>query len=339
MIFYREDNLNNREKEILKAVIHSYLLSAEAVSSKFLVDNFRLNVSSATVRNIMAELERKGFIKQPHTSAGRVPTDDGYRFYVNKLMELRALTKLEEERITKEYFSKKRELDFIMHQTSRALSSLTNYTGLVSLPAVKREQLNEIKLVQLDTFRIMVIAVFSTGVIKNKIVTLNVNLSLEELKILTISLNMFFKDSEISFLEKSLNKKIYSLLIQLSELDIFAISGENVRDIYMEGKSNFASYPEFKNYEKLSKFLRLLDEKGEINKIIESSLSDQGVSIYIGKEDSGIEDCSIVTAPYQIAGENAGVLGVIGPKRMMYSKVVSAVDYLAKSVSRLLLRR
>ncbi len=343
-MFEFSDNLNQREKEILKAIIHSYLITAETVSSKILVNNFTLNISSATVRTIMAGLEKKGFITQPHTSAGRIPTNQGYRFYVSRLMSLRKLTQLEQQRIEKEYFSKKQEIDFILHQTSKALSSLTNYTGLVTLPETKRNTLKEIKIVKLDNFRILIIAIYKTGIVRDKIINLTNLITENEVNALTACMNLSLQGENAEIIKKVLNaqknlispNKVYALFKELNKLDILNPGREKNKNIFLEGRGNMANYPEFKNYERLSHFLKLLDEKTELKNILEHSLNDDKVNVYIGKEDHGIEECSVVTAPYKIGDEKVGVLGVIGPKRMMYSKAISAVEYLSNSVSKCL---
>jgi len=339
---FEEEDLNLRERDVLKAIIHAYLMTAEPVSSKIVVDNFDFKVSSATIRNIMAELEGKGYIEQLHTSGGRVPTDNGYRFYVAKLMQLRRLSKAEESRIEKEYYLKKREINFIMQHTSKVLSTLTNYTGMITSPIVKTQSLAEIKLVKIDDFRFVVIAIFNTGVVQDSIISVSEMISEREMVFLAASLTVYVKNNkDINEVKKFITsnddgyvaKKIFTVFSEIINLDIFEGKAGAIEEIYFEGSSNLASYPEFRNYEKLSDFLRLLDEKIELRDILNENLKEDGVNIYIGKQEKGIENCSIVTSPYKIGEEKVGVLGIIGPKRMGYSKVVSAVEYLASTVS------
>jgi heat-inducible transcriptional repressor len=334
-------DLNKREKEILRSLIHSYLMNAEAVSSKSLVQHFKLGISSATVRNIFAGLEEKGYIKQPYTSAGRVPSDIGYRFYVDNLMDLRRLTKKEEERIDREYFSKKREFKFIMQQTSLALSKLTNYTGIVSFPVLKQSSLKEVKLVKLDEYRMVVIAVFFNGMVKDKIVNLDMFIEDNDVEIIKTCLNLYVKGKAVEDIKSVLfiqdafvnSQKCFEIFIEIIESGIFDFD-EN--EMHFEGWRNLVEYPEFKDYEKLSRFLSVLDGKTKLNDIVKDSLTRDGVNIYIGKDEKGLEDCSVITASYNVGGEKSGVIGVIGPKRMMYGRAVSSVEYLSKQVSKYL---
>lgn len=336
-----DDHLTAREKDILRAVIHSYIMSGEPVASKGLVSNFNLGVSSATVRNVLSSLEKKGCIRQLHTSSGRVPTDDGYRVYVNSLMNLRRLTHEEEQRIEKEYFQKRRELRFIMDQTSKALSTLTECTGLIQLPKSTTSTLKEVKVLRVDEFRVIVLALFQTGVVKEKIIFLNNFFHDQELELLNSAVNMRVRgEKEANIQNLLLNQgsqvmpqKVWEHVQIIAGLDILTQSQD---DILLNGQSNIASHPEFCNYEKLARFMGFVENKSQLRQMLESRTGAEGASVMIGDSELGAEDYSVVAAKYHIGDEVAGHLGVIGPKRMKYSRVVSTVEAVSSSLSRYL---
>ena len=321
--------LTDREKNILRSLIQAHILTAEPVSSKILVKSYNLGVSSATIRNVMSRLEEKGFIRQIHTSSGRIPTDVGYRFYVNHLMKSQRLSNDPKEHIERDYLRKKQEVDMVIQETAKALAALTECTSMVSIPLVCKDNVRRIKLVCVDEKRVMVIALFENGMVREQLISLAFPEDDKDLFVLSTIVTRTLQGQAVEVYD-DIGLKL--LVKEISQLDILEVQD----DLVIGGRRNLSAFPEFCNYERLSHLMTMLDEKTELIRLLKDSLRRDEVNIYIGEDSKGLADYSIITANYRIGSCLAGSLGVIGPKRMRYAHVVSVVEGVAMSLSRCL---
>lgn len=339
--------LDDRKKEILRAIVEGYIENAEPVGSRSIAKSTDLNLSAATIRNEMGDLEDMGFLVQPHTSAGRIPTGRGFRFYVDSLMNRYRMTADEIEQLRGAMLHKIRELDKIVKDVSAAFSNITNLPTVGMVPTMGKGIIKSIKLVSVDERTIMVIVVDSSGLIKNKLLRLSEAVDELFAKQMTDILNKNlagYTSSEINLpriveIMKAVgaNKEI---LISVLELVQETITEIDKCDVYMEGKTNILSFPEYNDIAKLREILEFFDNKQNLNVIVKHlpEIKDGEVSIFIGDENEipQLKDSSIVLSTYK-AGENlTGIIGVVGPIRMDYSKVVSGLGYFSKQLGEML---
>ena len=341
------EKLNQRQKEILRAVIHDYITSAEPVGSRSIAKKFAYALSPATIRNIMADLEDLGYLAQPHTSAGRIPTDLGYRFYVDSFLQVKKLSPEEERRIQGAYDQPHQEVEELMAGTSRFISTLTEQVGLVMAPRAARTVFRRIELLQLHKEKIMVVMAAESGVIHHRLISVNEVIPQEELNKISAYLNdilpghMLSEVREIIFRrmleEKALYDRQLTWAIKLCR-QIFAPEEER-GEIYFGGTANLFKQPEFTlSIERAKEILTALEEKNKILKILDECMKDDRLTVIIGSElaSQKMQGLSIICSPYHYGNQALGILGVLGPTRMDYDKVATLVDYMAKLLSRVL---
>ena len=335
--------MDDRKRSVLLAIIQDYIATAEPVGSRTIARKYDLGVSPATIRNEMADLEELGYIEQPHTSAGRIPSDQGYRYYVDFLMEKNQLSKKEQIAIRNSYEVKFGEVAEVVKQTSRLLSRFTNYTSLILGPQLDDSAFKRVELIPLEEGKAVVMVITKSGLIQNRIIDIPANISGQDLQEISRVLNaklQGFNPQEIKntlikeiYLELAKNKAIFDVTMELMD------SCQNIdgaRKVYLDGTLNMLNQPEFKNIEKVKTLLTLLDQNELMSEILSPSTEkEQGVMVKIGEEAnlSGISDCSMITATYQIDGKIVGSIGVLGPTRMEYAKVISVVDFMTKNLS------
>ncbi len=332
--------LDERKKKILKAVVYNYITTAIPVGSRTVAKKYRLDLSPATIRNCMADLEESGYLTHPHTSAGRIPTDKGYRFYVNSLMERENLSLKEKTRIEREYSHRMNRIDQIMEETSQVLSLFSRYTGLVLAPNLEKSIFHHLELVFLENGRILSILITGLGLVKNKIIETKEILPKERLgKILNL-INDRLSNLPLKRIKEFISDQ---LEIEASSVKIWKLinqifTWDGVEELYLGGRINILEHPEFKDLARSKSIFQALEEKRLLVEVLNKTASSEGVKVLIGKETRcrKIRDLSLVTAAYRINGRPVGVLGIIGPRRMEYSKVVSLVDFMAKTVSKVL---
>lgn len=340
-----------RKRKLLQAIIHQYIKTAKPVGSAFLADQYKLDLSSATIRNVMAELEEEGFLTHPHTSAGRVPTDKAYRFYVDSLADLQRLAQLEEQRIQSDYQERIRQIEELMSTTTKTLSVMSKYTGFVTAPNLEQAHLRHLELVPLDNDRVLVVMVADSGMVKHRVVAFQRHYPKELLPSLARMMNEQLGGKTFSEVRENILDHIEHAgqrqldLIEMAR-GITNEAFEMVDDeIYMEGTSNILSLPDFRDFDQVRSLAYLLDEKRLIGDAINKSLEDAeiskkwpGVQVKIGAENKipQLSNLSVVTATYTIHNRTVGVLGIIGPKRMEYPRMMGLVSYVAKSVSKVL---
>lgn len=331
--------LDPRQERILLAVIKEYIRTAEPVGSAAILSRYNLGCSSATVRNDMAELEAGGYITQPHTSAGRVPLDKAYRYYVNLLLNHAILPPAEAPVIDMEYREPSFHIESVIEHTSRILASITRYSALILVPRLRKSLFKYLKLVPITDESVLMVMLTNTGSIMNKKIDLFSPIAPADLEKITNILNERLRGVPVGTLGWSLaniasgevNENILSQIqnaaIQMAEIE----GGRIVRS----GATQLFDLPEFKDLHKLKRIMELLEQEELIAEILNKTFSAPGIRVYIGKENrlGQMEDISMITATYNLGREPVGILGVLGPTRMNYDKVISVVNYVAESLS------
>ncbi|MEE1224158.1 MAG: heat-inducible transcriptional repressor HrcA [Clostridia bacterium] len=337
-------DLNERKRKILQAIIDEYIGTAEPVGSRAISKKQNLGLSSATIRNEMADLEEMGYITQPHTSSGRVPSDAGYRFYVNQLMQRYQLGMEEIARLQNELEEKVNQLEKIIRRAGLITSALTDYTTVVTAPSQSDEKINKIDLVSIGARKVMLIVV--THRVRNQIMTADIDAQtcIKLAEILNRNLCGLSGD-EITFEKiKALEEEIRvrldihtKVLINIMNFVYETITAPEDTEIYINNTKSILKYPEYRDVDKAREMMNFLEDKENLKKLIGSSNED-GISAKIGTENNleVLNDCSLVTVNYSLGEKVVGKLGVIGPKRMNYAKVFASLDLISNEIDRLL---
>jgi heat-inducible transcriptional repressor len=332
------DEHQARKEKILQAVVHLYIKTGKPVGSSTIVENYRLNLSPATIRNVLADLEAEEFLTHPHTSAGRVPTDRGYRTYVDSIVNIQRLAVEEEREIREEYLRRRQEIEDLMLSTTRVLSALSKCAGFVLPPTLESEKLRRIELIPINENQVLGVMVSHTGFVRNQMIDLPHVPDEETLHSASRFLNE--RLSGLSFSEaqtRLLSELEYFQRQQHTEREfILSLSkylfGADLRkDVYMDGTSNVLKFPEFRDYESMRNFAQLVDEKEALGEVLMKGLNQQGIQVRIGSEYTPeLKDFSVVSSTYQLNGRQVGILGILGPKRMQYERMMAIVDTVAK---------
>ena len=327
--------LDERKTKILQAIIRNYLETGEPVGSRTISKYTDLNLSSATIRNEMADLEELGYILQPHTSAGRIPSDKGYRFYVDSLMEQKEREVHEMKELLLERQDK---MESMLRQMAKVLATSTQYATMISAPSTHHNKVKFIQLSRVDADQILAVIVSEGNVIKNNILRTSQALSDEQLLKLNILLNTHLNGlsmEEINLGMISAMKQqagIHSDIIsEVIDAVADAIHGDEDLEIYTSGTNNIFRYPELSDGQSASRLINTFEEKHALNELVQETLADTGntgIQVYIGEEApvKGMKDCSVVTATYELEEGMKGTIGIIGPKRMDYEKVVDTLQ-------------
>lgn len=326
------DQLDERKMKILQAIIRTYMETGEPVGSRTISKYSDLNLSSATIRNEMSDLEEMGYIVQPHTSAGRIPSDKGYRLYVDTMM----LEKDKEVAEMKELMLEKTErMEQILKQVAKLLANNTNYAAMISSPQYRRNRLKFIQLSHVDDSHILAVVVCEGNIVKNKLIEVDEKLDNETILKLNILLNTNLNGlamEEINLATIARLKEQAGIHTQLLNDVLDAVAESIVQDedleIYTSGATNIFKYPELSDSSKAKDILSAFEEKQQLVELVNSTLeneSETGIQVYIGEETpiQTMKDCSVVTATYELEEGVQGTIGIIGPKRMDYEKVVS----------------
>lgn len=339
--------MNERSRKILEAIVEDYIASAEPVGSKSVTCRHQMGLSPATVRNVMADLEGMGFLASPHASAGRIPTDKGYRFYVDTILQLRPLKAEERERIERQYASKDRRTDEVLREAVKSLSRLSRYAGVVMAPRVEATVFRHIDFVPLAPGRVLVIFVSRSGDVQNKIIETGGDLPVATLEQMTSYLNRVMSGLPLDTVREKIAAEMAQAKVEHDDLQRRALAlsgqalaGEEAGDarVYIEGTSNMLDQPEFADVDRMRQLYRVFEQKSQLIDLLDRSRRAHGIQIFIGSETShsAIAGCSLVTATYETREGTIGSLGVIGPSRMPYAQVIPIVDYTARIVSQLL---
>ena len=332
-----EAELSERKLTILKAIIQNYLETGEPVGSRTLSKYTDLKLSSATIRNEMADLEDLGYIFQPHTSAGRIPSDKGYRFYVDLLMENK------EQEISKRedaLLEKTDKVEKVLQQAAKVLASNTNYATMVSAPVNSRNTLKFIQLSQVDEEQIVAVIVLGGNVIKNKIINIDEPISNENLLKLNMLLNTTLNGMAIEEINLGLIARlkeqagIHSQVVgYVLDAVADAIHLDDDMQIYTSGATNIFKYPELSDNQSAQEIISAFEEKQQLSELVTQTLAKKdntGIQVYIGDETpvQTMRDCSVVTATYELGDGMKGTIGIIGPKRMDYEHVLKSMKRL-----------
>ena len=325
--------LDERKIKILNSIIQTYLITGEPVGSRTISKYTDLNLSSATIRNEMSDLEDLGYIVQPHTSAGRIPSDKGYRFFVDNLMKEKIA---EVDEMKDVLIEKADKLDHLLKNVAKLLAVNTNYATMISAPQYKRNKLKFIQLSRVEENQLLVVVMLEGNLIKNRLIEVDERVSEDEVAKLNILINTFLQGLNLQEINMELIQRMkvqaegYGQIIgHIIDAIAVVIQEEDDLEIYTSGATNLLKYPELGDREKASELLYTMEEKKALSELIVDQ-EDSGeenknpIQIYIGSESpvSTMKDCSIVTATYELEEGVQGTIGIIGPKRMDYKKVV-----------------
>ncbi len=337
--------LSSRDQEVLKAVVTDYISYGEPVGSRTISKKYIKNISPATIRNIMADLEELGYLYQPHASAGRIPTEKGLRLYIEFLMESRKIKEEEEYLIRKAYKDLSGSTDEILKVTSKILSEFCCQVGIVMLNRVEEIKFKRIEFIKLHDFNILVILVSESGIIHQRFIRTDEDISQEDLDKYSRYLNDILKNLTLKEVkEKILNDmaqdkaifdEIYFRTLGILKKALSDDSSLNA-SLYIEGQSNLFNNPEFSDVERMKRILRALEDKSRIIKLLDMAVgSTKGVQIIFGPEINiqELREIGIVSSPYKRGDVVLGVLGVMGPMRMDYARIIPLVEFTANVLS------
>lgn len=333
--------IDERKMKILHAIIHNYLETGEPVGSRTISKYTDLNLSSATIRNEMSDLEEMGYILQPHTSAGRIPSDKGYRIYVDHMiLEKGKELEQREKEVTdmQELLVKKVDkMENLLQNMAKILASNTHYASMITTPQNKKNKFKFLQLTQVEPFKLLCVIVMEGNIIKNKMLDSKRELDNETLLKLNIILNNNLNGHTLNEINLAVISRMTSqageqaeLLRNILDKVADAIAAEGDLEIYTSGATNIFRYPELSDRDRASELICTLEEKQLLTNLISNELDDEhgtGIQVYIGQETpiQAMKDCSVVTATYEIEEGVHGTIGIIGPKRMDYEKVVEAL--------------
>lgn len=331
--------MDERKKRILQAVVDEYVNTAEPVSSSALVEKYGLNYSSATVRNELAELEKNGYLDKTHTSSGRVPSEKGYRFYVDELIKEDDISVEEMKYIQSKLSTKVNEIEDLAKIATTTLSEITHYTTVAIGPKVETQLIEEIKFVLLGSRMLMVVIVTDSGLVKETIIKYDEDITQSQVETLNNLFNTKLKGKPLSKIDKPMEEYIlseinYSIDVIKPIIDQINKIVEEAETIYLEGTNKSFDLPEFKSLEIAKNFINVLDEKELMLDILDSGMAED-INVYIGDENDKeeLKDFSVVTFKHSVGDKELGTIGIIGPKRMNYSKVISVMKYISKKIS------
>ncbi len=336
-------DLNERAQKVLQAVIDSYVETGLPVGSALLAKRYEFSVSTATLRNIMAELEEMGFLTHPHTSAGRVPTDRGYRYYIDALISFERDTDEIREQIEQAATPQSGDLHQLMEEASQFLARLSHHTSVVVAPEEPEGQYKHIEFVRLRGNQVLIIFVTNTGAVLNKLVELDETIAQHELNSFSLFLDQELEHATLPEVRQRLLDRLReekASFLQLLEQTFRASQAVRERDadrVFVGGASQLLDTPEFADIEKLRGLFRAFEDKYRFLKLLDKTSAAQGIKVFIGAENPFFEmqGCSMVVGNYR-AGGVVGTLGVIGPVRMQYKQVIQVVDYTSRLLSRIL---
>ena len=335
--------LDERKLKILRAIIDEYILSASPVGSKAIRQSAELNWSPATIRNEMADLEALGYLAQPHTSAGRIPSDKAYRLYVDRMLRRAALSEQEQKILDRYYRTRIDGIESVLRSTAQALSEITHYTAVVMMPDMATNRLRHLQLVPLSEGKALSIIVTDAGVARDAIIDIPKDMTPDELETLSRTITQRCYNCRMTTVSELLMREIGAelqsrgdfLRTLLSRVEQSAQSGTNM--VEFSGTRNMLRYPEYSDVEKATMFLATVEQRDEIYRMLKKA-SGMEFTITIGSENEqeGLQDCSVVTATYRVNDMPIGTFGVIGPTRMDYSRVVSVLQGVQQNLTLIL---
>ncbi len=336
------ENLSEREKKILSNLIDYYIATADPVGSRVIANKFRMGISSATIRNTLQDLEELGLVHQPHTSAGRIPTDLGYRVYVDYLLKPEDLTEKEKQFIKKSILKEGRGVNEILGQTCRVLGDITNQLGVSIAPRFEQGVLKAINLIPISGERLMVVVVVQSGLARSVIIEIEADIADAALREVEMVLNERLAGLTLGQIKDTISKRLADLTGHGKLIKLIIDSKDRIwtegrsEDIHLAGADHLVQQPEFADLRKVSDIIKMIED-GRVLSDFLSQAVEEGLIITIGSENKfkEIMNCSLVTSKYQV-GKVSGTIGIIGPTRMAYSKLVSVVEYTARTITEML---
>ncbi|ADL07668.1 heat-inducible transcriptional repressor HrcA [Thermosediminibacter oceani] len=342
--------LDDRKIKILRAIVVDYIATAEPVGSRTIARKYHMGISPATIRNEMADLEELGYIAQPYTSAGRIPSDKGYRFYVDFLMPVVNLSENEINAIHQIFKKRIKELEDLIEETSRVISNLTNYTTVILGPQLHDSRLKHVEILRLEKGKGLLIMVTNYGTIVHQIIELPQNLKDSDLTRISNLFNKYLVEKTVEEITPDYMNRIKNEMREYEEalksfIQVLIERLQEVKEsgkVFSSGSSRMLDFPEFKDVEKARNFLSLIEEEDFIIRVLKSTSKPNRITISIGNENpwKELQEFSIITTNFKVGGKSLGIFGVIGPTRMDYSKVVSILnkveDYLNETLSTLI---
>ncbi len=333
--------LDIRKMRILQAIVDDYIMTAAPVGSRTVSKRSDMGLSPATIRNEMSDLTELGFLEQPHTSAGRIPSEKAYRLYVNHIMDSAQLTDDEADYIKRHLDTRVHEVGEVIRQTAKVLSDMTNYTSMVLVPQLSSMKLKRISLIPVSDGKAMAVVVTNTGVTKNAMINIPESLSPDDIekisKLITQKLDGHKLSEAIETVLPMIRSEVGEQAGAVCEMleDIERSMSET--DVEVVGASNILDYPEYADATKARTFLTEI-EKGDYLQKVLTDASDVEMCVKIGTENDNpdMQDCSVVTVTYKAGGKNIGTMGVVGPTRMDYGKVMAVLKYMSSSLSDIL---
>ncbi len=338
--------LNNRKKKILRAIVEIYIATAEPVGSKAVAEQAGLDVSTATIRNEMADLTELGYLEQPHTSAGRIPSPMGYRLYVNELMGEHQLTIQETQRINDALNLRMEELDRVIDRAGKVLSQLSDYPVFTAAAPKKRITVKRFDLLMVEENAFIAVVMTDNSVVKNKLIRMPEQLSDTQLQLLSTVLNSSFVGLSLEEMEETLDKMetrsapgAFQLISMVVQFAMEVLNQQSGQTIHTAGITHLLEHPEYRSLDKakpLMNYLSETEEQGKSNLPV-TLTEGQNMNILIGPENinEALKDTSVVMASYDIGDNMRGVIGVVGPTRMDYAKVTARLSYFADSLTRM----
>ncbi|MTI70486.1 MAG: heat-inducible transcription repressor HrcA [Firmicutes bacterium] len=336
--------IDGRKLKILQAIIHNYITNAEPVGSRTISKKYDLGVSPATIRNEMSDLEELGFLVQPHTSAGRVPSDRAYRLYVDSLVNKKRIKLVQKRQIKRSLVDGINELEELIQNSAKVLSKLTNYTSLAIAPQLIESRLKHIQLVPIDETKLLMVLVTNSGIVKNTVFNIEKEISNNQLSLISNFLTKKLKGHRIDELGIELKKNLTKEIFELRDVikDVMPMINKSIDDLeeidlYSDGVTNIFNFPEYNDITKAKSFLSFLENKENVIDMLLRN-KNQDIEITIGKENcyEEIKNCSLITATYRFNGKTIGRVGVIGPTRMAYAKVIPVVKSIAVNLNDIL---
>ena len=337
-------SLNERKIQILQAIIIDYIEMAEPVGSRTIAKKYILGISSATIRNEMSDLEEMGFILQPHASSGRIPSDLGYRLYVDHLMQKKELGSEEQRYLQSVIARNVGQIDYLLEETAKALSALTNYTTIISEPVSRRTRIKQIRLLPLDSTAVLLVIATEDNFIKNHVIQMGEAPEEERIFDIGLCLNQVLQGYSLQDIDTSVINRLRTELYEyrgmvphiLKAIESTMRSAEKVQ-VHMSGTKNILAFPEFSDIQKAKSLFQTLEEKDVLVTLLESGQSND-IQILIGSENSvqGMKDCSVITATYKMSDDTRGTIGIVGPTRMDYSQVVSVLHGMVSNMEKVL---
>ncbi len=330
--------LNDRKKKVLQAIVEEYVNTAEPVSSTSLTNRNELNYSSATIRNEMADLEKAGYLEKTHTSSGRIPSEKGYRYYVDELLRDDNISLEEIKYISDKLEAKVNEIEDLTKIATTTISEITHYTTVAIGPGADNQLIQEIKFVLLGPRMLMAIILTTAGLVKETIIKFDEDITEKQVETINYMFNNKLKGKPLEIIDIPLEKYLinemkYSVKVIKPIIEQIKKAINEERQIYLEGANKAFDLPEFNSLEVAKNFINIIDEKELVADVLDSGFA-KDINVYIGDENEKeeLKDFSVITFKHKVGDKDLGTIGIIGPKRMDYSKVISVMKYINKKL-------